>query len=65
VFVQVKEIENLFRFFFLNIATDGSTKEYSQLEEEFLPQEEENVLDYPSELVPVDSSTKNLFFLDL
>jgi hypothetical protein len=47
------------------LATDGSSKELSQLEEEFLPQEEENVLDYPLELVPVDSSMKIFLFLNL
>ncbi len=46
------------------LATDGLLKEYGQLEEEFLPQEEEeeNALDYPSPLVPIDSSRKKLLF---
>ena len=35
---------------------DGSAKDYAQVEEEFLPQEEESAVDYPLELVPIDSS---------
>jgi len=53
---------NKFIFYFA-LATDGSIKEYSQLEEiEFIPQEEENVLDYPLELIPIDSSTMIFWF---
>jgi hypothetical protein len=48
------------------LATDGLLKEYAQLEEEFLPQEEEeNALDYPSPLVPMDSSRKKLLLFYL
>jgi len=49
------------------LATDGLSKEYAQLEEEFLPQEEEeeNALDYSSPLVPMDSSRKKLLLFYL
>jgi hypothetical protein len=41
--------------------TDGLSKEYSQLDEEVLPQEEENLFNYSPQLLPIDSSRKKFY----